>query len=275
MPTSRTISQQDEMTVEVKKPVTSRSKLVQDAPPLMLTLTSSNYHIQWTRLADIPTPLYGAYVAVQGNKIFVSNVRSPIVDSRYQVFMYEIDDDRWGQLPTPDHYYAIPHIIGGKLTIIGGHLISTNKITNKVSTFDQTRQSWVTYYPNLLSVRSQPGVVTHAKHVIVAGGVQSNDDTSVLLDDIEILDWMQNSQWKKAPILLPVPMGALQLTVCNDRVFVVGYINADWNCDRHVYELPVTVITSSADQQCASTQWVELGETSHWISSLIIVAYSH
>ena len=41
-------------------------------------------------------------------------------------------------LPTMKSYhcYGIPHIIGGKLTVIGGMLSATKKRTNKVSTFD-------------------------------------------------------------------------------------------------------------------------------------------
>ena len=119
------------------------------------------------------------------------------------------------------------HIIGGKLTLIGGVLIATNKMTNKVSTFDHTKQSWVSYYPDLLSVRNKPGVVTHIQYVIVAGGIR--DDTAVILDDIEILDWVENSHWKRVAIVLPVPMCELRLTVSNDRLFIVGYTNVKLN----------------------------------------------
>jgi len=69
------------------------------------------------------------------------------------------------------HYFGIPHIIGGKLAIIGGRLSASTKRTNKVSTFDVDSQTWTSYYPNLLSVRSKPGVVSHLEHVIVAGGI--------------------------------------------------------------------------------------------------------
>ena len=50
--------------------------------------------------------------------------------------------------------------------------------------------------------------------------------------------------------------------------------------NKHVYELPVAVITNSADhdQQCASTRWVKPGATTHWdlsvvtgLSSLMVV----
>ena len=62
-------------------------------------------------------------------------------------------------LPPSGHYHGIPHIIGDKLTVIGGCLSATDKRTNKVSTFDDGSQTWISYYPDLLSVRSTPGVV--------------------------------------------------------------------------------------------------------------------
>ena len=259
---SPVIGQHDRKTIEE-----SQSKYFQDAPPLVPTLTSSKYHIKWKQLADLPAAMYGTYVAVQDRKVYVSGGDSPFKDAQNQVFVYDTDNDRWGQLPTPDHFFAIPQIIGGKLTLIGGVLIATNKVTNKVSTFDHTKQSWVSYYPDLLSVRSLPGVVTHMEYVIVAGGIKKG---TVLLEDIEILDWVENSQWKRISIHLPVPMCALELTTYDNHLFVVGYINANLNYDKHVYKLPVALVTNSAHQlHCASTGWVELTQTTHQCSSLV------
>ena len=95
---------------------------------------------------------------------------------------YDINTDQWGQLPPSGHYYGIPHIIGGKLVIISGCLAATEKITNKVSTFDDYSRTWTSYYPGLFSVRSKPGVVSHLEHVIVAGGARptsEHDDATV------------------------------------------------------------------------------------------------
>ena len=263
MSSSFITGQHDMMTAEEAK-----SNFYQDAPPLVSTLGSSKYHIKWKRLADLPATMHNAHIAVQDRKIYFSGGGSPVKDAQYQVYVYDTDNDRWGQLPTPDHYYAVPHIIDGKLTLIGGVLIATNKMTNKVSTFDHTKQSWVSYYPDLLSVRNKPGIVTHIQYVIVAGGIK--DDTAVILDDIEVLDWLENSQWKRVAIHLPVPMCALELTAYDNHLFVVGYTNAGLNYDQHVYKLPVALITNSADQlQCASTGWVELAQTTHWGSSLV------
>ena len=160
----------------------------------MPALTSGGYHIKWTQLAALPAPLYGAYVAVQHHKIYVTGGNSPVEDAVHQVYVYDINTDQWGQLPPSGHYYGIPHIIGGKLAIIGGRLSATKKITNKVSTFDEDHQTWTSYYPDMLSVRSKPGVVSHLEHVIVAGGGRStseDDGKPEIQDDIEVLNWIR------------------------------------------------------------------------------------
>ena len=228
----------------------------------MPTLTSSKYHIKWTRLADLPGAMYEARVAVQDRRVYVSG---GLGDTIRLVFVYDIDYNRWDTLPPLDHYYAIPHIIGKKLALIGGR---EGAFTNKVSTFDPTTQSWVSYYPNLLSARYHPGVVTHMEYVIVAGGKTDDDN---VLDDIEILDWVENSQWIRVASHLPVPMYDLQLTsTYNDHLFIVGYRTEGSSPRKHVYTLPVALITKSADQpQHASTRWVELAQTTLWGSSVV------
>ena len=261
MLTSHFISQHDKTTVG-KGP---QSKIFRDAPPLIPALVSSKYHIKWTRLADLPAAILGASIAVQDRKIYVSGGTSHFESTRNQIFVYEIDNDRWGQLPTPDHYYAIPHIIGGKLTLIGGRLVATTKLTNKVSTFNHTKQSWVSYYPNLLSVRNRPGVVTHLEYVIVAGGI--GDDAA--LDDIEILDWIENSQWIRVSIHLPKPIYDLQLTISDNYLFVVGYTTANNHHYKCLYELPIAHLQNSTNQQSTSISWVELTPTTHRYSSLV------
>ena len=107
----------------------------------MPALTSGRYHIKWTQLANLPVPLYGAYVAVhiQQHNIYVTG-NGPVEDVIHQVYVCDINTDQWGQLPPSGHYYGIPHIIGDKLVLIGGYLSATKKRTNKVSTFDEDSQ---------------------------------------------------------------------------------------------------------------------------------------
>ena len=245
----------------------------QEAPPLMPTLTSGRYHIKWTQLADLPAPFYAAHVAVQDKKVYVTGGNSLIVDAIHQVYVYDINTDQWGQLPPSGHYYGIPHIIGGKLVIIGGRLSATEKRTNKVSTFDEDNQIWTSYYPDLLSVRSKPGVVSHLEHVIVAGG-DKGDDTTVTQDDIEILNWIENSHWRKVSIKLPLPMFNFTPTISDDHLIIVGYDGVHRKPYKGAYKIPVTNITVSTDQQHnsdtpTSCNWTELTVADYWDSALV------
>ena len=106
----------------------------------MPALASGKYYIQWTKLADLPTPLYAGFVAVRHHKVYVTG-SSSVEEALHQVYVYDINTDQWGQLPSSGHYGGIPHIIGGKLAIIGGHLVATKKRTNRVSTFNEGSQT--------------------------------------------------------------------------------------------------------------------------------------
>ena len=241
----------------------------------MPALTSGRYHIKWTQLADLPVPLYGPYVAVQHHKIYVTG-ESPVADAEHQVFVYDINTDQWGQLPISDHYCGIPHIIGGKLVIIGGRLSAAKKRTNKVSTFDEDSQTWTSYYPDLLSVRSRPGVVSHLEHVIVAGGGRptAEDDDTLVQDDIEIFNWIENSHWRKVSIKLPVPMYGFKPTISDDHLLIVGYYGAERKCYNGAYKMPVANITASIHQQHnsdtpAKFKWTKLTAADHWCTAIV------
>ena len=227
-------------------------------------------------MADLPVPLHDACVAVQDKKVYVTGGNSPIEDAIHQVYVYDINTDQWGQLPPSGHHYGIPHIIGGKLVIIGGRLSATKKRTNKVSTFDEDSQTWTSYYPDLLSVRSRPGVVSHLEYVIVAGGTRpttEDDNTRVVQNDIEVLNWIMNSHWRKVFIKLPVPMYGFIPTISDNHLLIVGYTGAN-QTDKDAYKIPVFNITASIDQQHmynndTSTKWTELTAADHWYTTLV------
>ena len=237
----------------------------------MPALTSGRYHIKWTQLADLPVPLCFAYAAVQHHKIYVT-AQSPVEDAIHQVYVYDINTDQWGQLPPSGHYYGIPHIIGRKLVIIGGRLSVTKKRTNKVSTFDEDNRTWTSYYPDLLSVRSRPGVVSHLEHVIVAGGGRpkaKDDDTPVIQDDIEVLNWIENSHWRKVSIKLPVPMWGFTPIVSDDHLLIVGYGGANMQGNRSAYKIPVAHITVSIDNKDTPTKWTKVTAVEHHNTALV------
>ena len=241
--------------------------LPQDAPPLMPTLASNKYYVKWISLADLPAPMWAACAAILDEKIYVAGGSSPVMNAYDQTFVYDINADHWDQLPPSGHYLGIPCIIGGKLTIIGGCLSSgkgfTN-MTNKVSTFDDSSQTWNSYYPDLLTVRCRPGVVTHLDHVIVAGG----NSTEGVKGDIEVLDWIENLLWMKVSITLPVPMWSFTPIIANGHLFIAGYYNFHHKSKNSVYKIPVIYITGShnplqSSNPAVKLPWIKLADASY------------
>ena len=238
----------------------------QEAPPLIPALASGRYYIKWTQLADLPAPMWAACVIVQDKKVYVAGGSSPDVKAYDQTFVYDINTDRWSQLPPSGHYLGIPCVVGGKLTIIGGCLSSgksfTN-MTNKVSTldFNGTGHIWNSYYPDLLTTRCRPGVVTHLEYVIVAGG----NSTQGVKDDIEVLNWIENSHWRKVSITLPVPMWSFTPIIADDHLFIAGYYNFHHKSSNSVYQIPVINITRSFDLANSAIKllWTQLNEASY------------
>ena len=222
-------------------------------------------------MADLPAPSYGVDLAVLDKKIYLTVGDSPVDDVYHQVYVYNVYTDEWNHLPPSGHYYGIPHIIGGRLAIIGGRLSATKKMTNKVSTFDEDSQTWTSYYPDLLSVRSRPGVVSYLEHVIVAGGgLDDNTDH----DDIEILNWVENLYWRKVSIKLPVPMFSFTPTISDGDLIIVGYSGANRKGYRKGYKFPIDSITASTDQKPKSTSntftnWIELTITDYRNTALV------
>ena len=238
----------------------------------MPAVLSGRYHIKWTRLADLPAPLCDVYVAVQHHKIYVTG-DSPVYDAEDQVYVYNIIIDQWDQLPPSGHYYGIPHIIGGRLAIIGGYLSATNKLTNKVSTFDEGSQTWSSYYPDLLAVRGRPGVVSYLEHVIVAGGASEDDNTPVVeLDDIEVLNWIENSHWRKVFVKLPIPLYGFTPTISDGDLIIADYHGENLYARKCAYKIPFTNITASVDQQHninSPSKWTELTAADHCDTALV------
>jgi len=238
----------------------------------MPVLTSDKYHIKWTQLADFPVPLWRAYaVAVQHHKIYVTG-DTPL-NAEQHIYVYNVVTDQWGQLPSSGHYHGVPHIIGGKLTIIGGRLSATNKRTNKVSTFDEDSQTWKSYYPDLLSIRSGPGVASHLEHIIVAGGtsgirIHKSELRYIIRNDIEVLNWIENSCWKMVPIKLPEPMFGFTPTISDDHLLILGFDNTlSLRCNG-AYKIPIVDITASNKQQRKNIiGWTELTPPTHWFAA--------
>ena len=133
-------------------------------------------------------------------------------------------------------------------------------------------KTWTSYYPDLLSARSQHGVVSHLKYVIVAGGKCVDDNT--IQDDMEVLNWFKNSHWRRVSIKLPVPLYEFIPTISDDHLIIVGYGDTDRKGKKGAYKLPVANITASIEEQhkvtsSTSSRWTELTALIH-VSTVLV-----
>jgi len=215
-------------------------------------LQSDSYELTWEKCADLPSPLYSASVALHDNKIYTMANITPDIESYNYVYVYDINNNQWDKLSPPGQHKGTLQIIDNKVTIIGGWDNTTNKRTNKVTTFINNR--WTNYYPNMLKARSRPGVLSHLDYVIAVGGVL---DDGTISDEIEVLNYKQSPHWVIARIKLPEPMFNPSLTISGHLLYIVGYSRASGRT-KAAYQLPVDMITSSAAQLLTNNQ------TAHW-----------
>jgi len=109
-------------------------------------------------------------------------------------------------------------------------------------------------------------VATHLEHVIVAGEVEGNS-TPEAQDGIEVLNWVENSHWRKISDNLPEPMWAFT----PNHFVIVGY-DANMRRYRSAHRIPITVITRSGDHQQGSyttTKWITVTTATQWHTALV------
>jgi len=229
-------------------------------------LQTKQYHLKWDKCADLPRRMYGASVVVDDNYVYATAGSAPEDETKNNVYCYDVITDQWNTLPPPGHHCGILCIVDNKLSIFGGD----SPFTSKVSTYNRDTNTWNSYYPNMIQKRFQPGVVTHCNHVIVMGGEYK---PAKYHDNIEIMNWRQQSPWREVSTELPVPMWAIKPTIAGEHLLIVGYDHAGGR-DKRTYQLPVASITplSSSSDQVAS-QWEELSPAPHY--DTVTVPYSN
>ena len=156
--------------------------------------------------------------------------------------MYHSLEDTWRTLPQPGVYYAVPINVGGKLTLIGGRDTTVYKFSAKILKFDAPTQSWIRQFPNLLTAKSQPGVVVYSHYLIVAGGKLKFKGQ--LSDEIEFLDMEEFPLcWKKSAVKLPTYMWDLTAFFSENYFWIIGY--GDNYRRKFVHRIAIAGIVSS------------------------------
>ena len=188
------------------------------------------------------------------------------------VFKFSLFHSTWNVLPLAKHKLAVPHIVCGKLVLFGGRDLSTNTITNQVSTYDTKSETLSYHYPNLRECRCFPAVVSWGDYVIVAGGRKRDG----LLNDVEVLNTTED-HWTKLHVSLPRGMFSLSATVSNDILYLARTLGGFRpSTSQKAYSMPIKdVISQSQDNQplTPNRSWNSLTDTPYINATIVPHAY--
>ena len=185
--------------------------------------------------------------------MYVSAWDAPDKNTECNVYRYIVKTDRWVVLPKPQHRRGTLCMLDNKLTIIGGENPFTKETLNKVTTYNSVYNSWSRDYPNMLSKRFKPGVITYGNYVIVMGGKNGKD---TIYNSIEVMDFRNLRTWIAVPAYLPIPMWNIKPVISGDNIVIVGYSVEERS--NECYQIPVKTIISSVRQPFTTTKWKRL-----------------
>ena len=189
--------------------------------------------------------MYAASIAVCATgDVYVTAGDAPDDKTLHNVYHYSVNTDHWTMLSQPGHHSGVLHMLNDRLTIFGGSDPVTCKYHNKVTTYNNDTNKWYSHYPDMLSKRFKPGVITYHNYVIVFGGGSS---PHTIHDSIEVMEYHDELQWKEISVHLPVPMWGIIPNISGNNIIIVGYSTVGGLYNKY-YQITTDEIISSFDQ---------------------------
>ena len=241
--------------------------------PLFQAIKDGRHYFKWKDCSPLPAPLWGATAVVLGDIIYVSGGDSSDGSASYHVFAYHLLQDHWERLPALSHAHGVPVVVDGKLVIIGGKDTKHKRITNRVSTYNDSTQTWESLFPNLKEERYAPLAIVYKHYVIVGGGKYNYFFFERLYDDIEVLDTRDEKlAWRKVPTRLPAKMWGPSATISKNQLWIVGYNNDNSGSLNIIEQRTDETYWIQADDILSSqrTIWTSLPRSSPYYSSTVV-----
>ena len=124
---------------------------------------------------------------------------------------------------TPRATACYSHCSDDHITLIGGHDVSTGKITNMLSTWYEEKSQWKQVLPPMPTRWGRPAVISHDNLLLVTGGVA--EDASTVLNTTDVLDLTTMKWTTPKGLSLPMPLWAHHLAFCGEYLYMVGGAN--------------------------------------------------
>ena len=176
--------------------------------------------LRWETYNEAPCKMVRGSAAVFGSMAYFRPR-----DSK-EVYTYNSDTEEWSILPECPKYNFTLAVVNGLVTAVGGShftLRVLEKLTNTLLSLMEEggRKKWVQRFPPMPTQRKYTAVVSNGKALVVAGGKGEGEGYMyIVLATVEVMD-TDTLQWSTASSL-PHPLTDATITVCGDRVYLVG-----------------------------------------------------
>lgn len=186
----------------------------------------------WGPIADLPTRLTHAGVAVDGRDVYVvGGYVGTAGQTGYgqtfgttEAWRYNVDDDEWTAMPALPKQLAGggAAVIGRNLHYFGGNNIDREDIGDHyVLNLDAPGSGWQARAA-LPNPRSHFGTVTLGNRIYVIGGQTGNDQELTTVTTVSRYDPV-NDQWRNlAPLPVAISHIASAAVVVNNRILIFG-----------------------------------------------------
>ena len=143
-----------------------------------------------------------------------------IAERRYgrgDILRYDPHTKKWTELPQYPYCWFTLTELTHQLVMVGGWDMSTGNTSKTVSVYSHTKRSWKQPYPPMNRPRYSPAVSTYHQRLVVAGGRDGGDLTTV-----EILDTsVHHCQWLSSTGL-PVRCSEMSAAITHGTLYLLG-----------------------------------------------------
>ena len=134
-------------------------------------------------------------------------------DIENNIYCYDFTSDSWTTIPSPTSESALA-VYDSQLVLAGGRPAS-GLITNHLWALEEDRKTWSQPHPTMPTARYGASAISTDRHLIVAGGVDSNQTATPVVEVYNGREWMKTE---------PLPIGCYHMKQAyhNDVYYLLG-----------------------------------------------------
>ena len=176
-------------------------------------------------LPPMPIALQVISSVLLEGKVYVTgaaNEKPSKDDTTLQVQVYSLDEAEWSTLPRATIYNARLVVMDGRITLIGGRSVETQKITNVWAAWFEEEGQWKESWMNIRLL--EPGVCQYDNLLLVTGGVVdgAEEGKTTVVNTVNVYNCSSKKWTTPQALELPVELRSHHLVVFEENIYVIG-----------------------------------------------------